>query len=123
MKILFVGDILGRAGRRAVQQNLSKVQAEHGIDLTIVNVENAAGGFGVSSAIAEAILKMGADVLTSGNHIWDQKEVYPHLDRQPRLLRPQRRRFLPRCRLLPWPRHEQRHRSGMNWRTLARFYC
>ena len=88
MKILFVGDILGRAGRRAVQQNLSKVQAEHGIDLTIVNVENAAGGFGVSSAIAEAILKMGADVLTSGNHIWDQKEVYPHLDRQPRLLRP-----------------------------------
>ena len=88
MKILFVGDIVGRGGRRALQQNLGKVQEERGIDFTIVNVENAAGGFGVSVPIAESILRMGADVLTSGNHVWDQKEVFPYLDRQPRLLRP-----------------------------------
>lgn len=88
MKILFVGDIVGRGGRRALQQHLADVQEKHGIDFTIVNVENSAGGFGVSAPIAESVLKMGANVMTSGNHIWDQKEVYPYLDHQPRLLRP-----------------------------------
>ncbi len=88
MKVLFVGDIIGRVGRRVLRENLADVQERNDVDFTIVNVENAAGGFGVSAPIAEGILERGADVLTSGNHIWDQKDVYPYLDRQPRMLRP-----------------------------------
>lgn len=88
MKILFVGDVIGRGGRRTLQANLAEVQEEKGIDFTVVNVENAAGGFGVSARIAEHVLKLGTDVMTSGNHIWDQKDVYSYLNRQPRLLRP-----------------------------------
>lgn len=88
MKILFVGDIVGRAGRRIFKQHLEKVQSEHKIDFTIANVENAAGGFGITPSIAEQILKMGVDAMTSGNHIWDKREILDYFDRQPRLLRP-----------------------------------
>jgi len=88
MKILFVGDIVGRGGRKVLAEKLGGIQRENGIDFTIVNVENAAGGFGVTGEIADKILEWGADVLTSGNHVWDRKESYPYMDRQPRLLRP-----------------------------------
>lgn len=88
MKVLFVGDIVGRAGRRILKENLERVQSEDQIDFTIVNVENAAGGFGITPSIAEKILKMGVDVMTSGNHIWDKREIMDYFDRQPRLLRP-----------------------------------
>ena len=88
MKILFVGDVVGRAGRGILKKHLSQIKAEHQIELTIVNVENAAGGFGVTESVGEQILGYGVDVMTSGNHIWDKKEVYEYFSKQPRLLRP-----------------------------------
>jgi metallophosphoesterase (TIGR00282 family) len=88
MKILFVGDVVGKGGRKVLKEKISQIQQDHDIEFTIVNVENAAGGFGVTGSIAEDILALGADVLTSGNHIWDRKESYSYLERQPRLLRP-----------------------------------
>jgi metallophosphoesterase (TIGR00282 family) len=88
MKILFVGDIVGRGGRKILKEKLRQIQYENDIEFTIVNVENAAGGFGVTSTIADQILGLGVDVLTSGNHIWDRKDSYEYMDRQPRLLRP-----------------------------------
>ena len=88
MKILFVGDVVGRAGRKILEERLPEIQQEHEVEFTIANVENAAGGFGVTPSIAEKILGYGVDVMTSGNHIWNKKEVFDYFDRQPRLLRP-----------------------------------
>jgi 2',3'-cyclic-nucleotide 2'-phosphodiesterase len=88
VRILFIGDIFGSPGRRIVSDHVADIIETNQIDLTIANAENAAGGFGVTPAIAEDLLAMGLDVLTSGNHIWDKREIYDYLDRQPRLLRP-----------------------------------
>ena len=88
MKIFFVGDIVARAGRTVLHEHLKSIQESYQVDLTILNCENAAGGFGVTPKIADELFKWGADVLTSGNHIWDKKEIFPYLDEQPRLLRP-----------------------------------
>jgi metallophosphoesterase (TIGR00282 family) len=88
MKILFIGDTVGRAGRAIVHQYLKPLQQEYEADLTILNCENAAAGFGVTPKIADEFFDWGIDVLTSGNHIWDKKEIMPYLDKNPRLLRP-----------------------------------
>lgn len=88
MKALFVGDIVGRGGRRVLREHLDRIRAAESVDLTVVNVENSAGGYGVTREIAEKILAQGVDVLTTGNHVWDQKESLDYLERQPRLLRP-----------------------------------
>lgn len=88
MKILFVGDVVGRGGRRVLREKLPELQAENGIDFTVANVENAAGGFGITPLIGEQILGLGVDVMTSGNHIWDKKESVKYLDQEARLLRP-----------------------------------
>ena len=88
MNILFVGDIVGKKGRRIVRQMLPVLQSENDIDFIIANVENAAGGFGITPSIAREILAMEVDVMTSGNHIWDKKEILEYLDNEPRLLRP-----------------------------------
>ena len=88
MNILFVGDIFASPGRRIVADHLQDIVATNHIDLAIANAENSAGGFGVTPSIAEDLLGLGLDVLTSGNHIWDKREVYDYLGRQPRLLRP-----------------------------------
>ncbi|MGH9339961.1 MAG: TIGR00282 family metallophosphoesterase [Acidobacteriota bacterium] len=88
MKILFVGDIVGRAGRVVLKERLAEVQEKNGIDFTIVNVENAAGGFGITPTLADEIRNYGVDVMTSGNHIWDKKEILEYFSGQPRLLRP-----------------------------------
>lgn len=88
MKILFVGDVVGRAGRGLLKKHLARIKVEHQVELTIVNVENTAGGFGITKALGEKILRYGVDVMTSGNHIWDKKEVYEYFSEQPRLLRP-----------------------------------
>jgi len=88
MRILFVGDIVGKAGRRAIQEILGKVIADQKIDFTIANGENVAGGMGITPMIAIDILDHGVDVLTSGNHIWAKKEIIPFLDEELRILRP-----------------------------------
>ena len=88
MRILFVGDIFGKPGRDIAQKAVPALIETRGIDLVIANVENSAAGFGVTGDIAETILKYGVDVMTSGNHIWDKKEVLEYIPRQPRLLRP-----------------------------------
>ena len=88
MKILFIGDIFGAPGRRIVADHVEDIVKTNQIDLAIANAENAAGGFGITPAIAEELFALGLDVLTSGNHVWDKRELYDYLDRQPRLLRP-----------------------------------
>jgi 2',3'-cyclic-nucleotide 2'-phosphodiesterase len=88
MNLLFIGDIFASPGRRIVADHLSDIVETNRIDLAIANAENAAGGFGLTPAIAEELFAMGLDVLTSGNHIWDKREVYDYFGRQPRLLRP-----------------------------------
>ena len=88
MRILFVGDIVGKPGRQAIKGLLREVVASHEIEFTIANGENAAGGMGITPAIALEILSEGVDVLTSGNHIWAKREIMPFLDEERRLLRP-----------------------------------
>ena len=83
-----VGDVYGEPGRAAVQKLLPKLKQEHQIDFTVVNVENAAGGFGVTATIARAFLDQGVDVMTSGNHIWDKKEIVEYIGKENLLLRP-----------------------------------
>ncbi|HVL67804.1 MAG TPA: TIGR00282 family metallophosphoesterase [Vicinamibacterales bacterium] len=88
MRILFIGDIFGKPGRDIAHRAIPALVAQREIDLVVANVENSAAGFGVTGDIAETILKYGVDVMTSGNHIWDKKEVLDYIPRQPRLLRP-----------------------------------
>jgi 2',3'-cyclic-nucleotide 2'-phosphodiesterase len=88
MKICFVGDVMGQPGRRAFAAALPRIRSEHRPEFVIVNAENAAGGFGLTPEIAQELFAAGADVLTSGNHIWDKKQVMEYLDREPRVLRP-----------------------------------
>jgi metallophosphoesterase (TIGR00282 family) len=88
MNILFIGDIFGSPGRRIVADHLQDIVRANSIDLTIANAENAAGGFGITPSIAEELFDMGLDVLTSGNHVWDKRELFDYFARQPRLLRP-----------------------------------
>ena len=79
MNILFVGDIVGPAGRRIVREHLPHVMETNAVDLLIINGENAAGGFGITPPIAEEIFDMGAHVITTGNHIWDKKEIFEYM--------------------------------------------
>ena len=75
MRVLFLGDIVGRSGRNAVIEHLPGLRRELALDFIVVNVENAAGGFGVTPAICDDVLAAGADVLTTGNHVWDKREI------------------------------------------------
>jgi 2',3'-cyclic-nucleotide 2'-phosphodiesterase len=88
MNILFIGDIFASTGRRIVADHLQDIVQSNRIDLAIANAENAAGGFGITPSIAEELFALGLDVLTSGNHVWDKRELYDYFARQPRLLRP-----------------------------------
>src|SRR5881628_3118582 len=88
MKVLMVGDIFGESGRAALARLLPRLREEHAIDFCVVNCENAAGGFGVTAPMAKQMLEQGADVLTSGNHIWDKKEIIEFITRDNLLLRP-----------------------------------
>jgi len=88
MRILFVGDVVGSPGRRILKSVLPRLRGELCPDLVVVNGENAAGGNGLTPATADEIFRAGSDVVTSGNHIWDRKEIHPYLDRHERLLRP-----------------------------------
>ncbi|HLF50233.1 MAG TPA: TIGR00282 family metallophosphoesterase [Methylomirabilota bacterium] len=86
--VLCVGDVFGEPGRRAIQLLLPKIRKQHDVDLAVVNVENAASGFGVTPPIAKAFLDQGVDVMTSGNHIWDKKEIVEYIVKENLLLRP-----------------------------------
>lgn len=88
MNILFVGDIFASSGRRIVADHLRDIVETNRVELAVANAENAAGGFGITPPVAEELFGLGLDVLTTGNHIWDKREIYSYLDRQPRLLRP-----------------------------------
>lgn len=88
MNILFIGDIVGKPGRRAVRELLPSIAARHGADFIVANCENAAGGFGVTRDVVVELFKCGIDVLTSGNHIWDKKDVFDFIGAYDRLLRP-----------------------------------
>jgi 2',3'-cyclic-nucleotide 2'-phosphodiesterase len=88
MRILFLGDVVGRTGRETVAAELPGLRGALGIDLAIVNGENASHGFGLAPDMAEAFFKAGADVITLGNHSWDRKEIVPYIADHPRLIRP-----------------------------------
>ncbi|MDP2831011.1 MAG: TIGR00282 family metallophosphoesterase [Candidatus Omnitrophota bacterium] len=88
MKILFIGDIVGSPGREAMQRLLAPLKQELGIDFVIANAENASGGSGITSKVADELFASGADVLTSGDHIWKKPEIFELINREERILRP-----------------------------------
>jgi len=88
MRILFVGDIVGRSGRTIVNERMPKLVRDWKLDLVVANGENSAGGFGISEAIYRELLEAGVDAITLGNHAWDQKEALVFIERAPRLIRP-----------------------------------
>ena len=88
MRLLFIGDIVGRAGRKVLLEKLPGLRKRYALDFVIVNGENAAGGFGITEAILNDFLEAGADCVTLGNHAFDQKDALVFIDRQPRLVRP-----------------------------------
>jgi len=83
LQILFVGDVFGSPGRRIVGEHLASLVSQHGVDLVVVNAENSAGGFGVTPATADELFDLGAHVLTTGNHVWDKKEIIEYLQSVP----------------------------------------
>ena len=88
MRILFIGDVVGRSGRAILLERLGRLVADWKLDFVVVNGENAAGGFGITEAIYQEFVDAGVDVITGGNHSWDQKEALVFIERAPRLLRP-----------------------------------
>jgi metallophosphoesterase (TIGR00282 family) len=88
MRLLFLGDVVGRSGREAVVEHLPRLRRELALDFVVVNGENAAGGFGITEKICAELYDAGADVVTTGNHVWDQKETVSFIGRDTRLLRP-----------------------------------
>jgi metallophosphoesterase (TIGR00282 family) len=88
MRILFIGDVVGRSGRKIVLERLPGLIAEWSLDLVVVNGENAAGGFGITEAIYHDLIDVGCDAITLGNHAWDQREALVFIERAPRLIRP-----------------------------------
>jgi len=87
-RILMIGDVIGKPGRVAIERTLPGIRDERGIDFVTANGENLAGGMGLTVSTCEALFAAGVDVVTSGNHIWDKREIYPFLDESERLLRP-----------------------------------
>ena len=88
LKILFIGDIVGRPGRKILKNCLKEIINEEGVDLTIANGENAAGGFGITYDVAQEIFGAGVDLITMGNHTWDNRDIYHVLEEEPRIVRP-----------------------------------
>ncbi|HKF49211.1 MAG TPA: TIGR00282 family metallophosphoesterase [Terracidiphilus sp.] len=101
MNILFVGDIFGSAGRKIVAEHIGHVREANAVDLTIINGENAAGGFGLTAQIADDLFDLGADVLTTGNHVWDKKELFDYLNSVPAESQKRPRRILRPLNMYP----------------------
>ena len=89
MKLLYLGDVVGRSGREAVVEKLPELRRDLDLDFVIVNGENAAGGFGITGEICRQLYDAGADIIVTGNHVWDQRETASYIERDPRLLRPE----------------------------------
>jgi metallophosphoesterase (TIGR00282 family) len=88
MRVLFIGDIMGEPGRRAIARAIPRLVSQRQIDVVIGNGENVAGGFGITPELAEELFELGLAVITTGNHAWDKKEILDYFPREPRLLRP-----------------------------------
>ena len=88
MKILICGDVMGKSGRRAVEAYVPTLREKLGLDFVVVNGENAAHGFGITEKMCDAFFDLGVDVITTGNHVWDQREIMNYIGDEPRLLRP-----------------------------------
>ena len=88
MRVLIIGDVIGKPGRTAVRALLPELRQELGLDLVIANGENSAGGLGITPETAEDLLSSGVDAITTGNHVWDQREIIPHLDSSMPIIRP-----------------------------------
>ena len=88
IRLLFIGDIVGKPGRELVRRGLSALVAQHRVDLVIANGENAAAGFGITPEIADDLFSYGVHVITGGNHSWDKREILSYIPEHPRLLRP-----------------------------------
>ncbi len=88
MKLLYLGDVVGRSGREAVVEKLPGLRRDLDLDFVIVNGENAAGGFGITGEICRQFYDAGTDVIVTGNHVWAQRETVSYIERDPRLLRP-----------------------------------
>jgi len=88
LRILYCGDLVGRAGRNAIIRHIKTVREKYKADAVIINGENACHGFGISAAVAEELLNSGVDGITTGNHIWQQKEIFPFLDQSSQIVRP-----------------------------------
>ncbi len=88
MRILYCGDVVGRAGRDVIMKSLAQLRERHRLDVIVVNGENAAGGFGLTAAICDDFFSVGADLITTGNHVFDQRELIGHLNKESRLIRP-----------------------------------
>jgi metallophosphoesterase (TIGR00282 family) len=88
LRVLMIGDAIGKPGRHALERELAGLRQERGVDFVTANGENVAGGMGLTMSTAHALFDAGVDVITSGNHIWDKRELIPQLDREPRILRP-----------------------------------
>jgi metallophosphoesterase (TIGR00282 family) len=101
LNILFIGDIFGRAGRTIVREHIGHVRHEHAVDLVVINAENAAGGFGLTPQIAEDMFDLGADVLTTGNHVWDKRDLADYLGSAPANSSERARRVLRPANLHP----------------------
>jgi metallophosphoesterase (TIGR00282 family) len=88
VKLLFLGDVVGRSGREAIQKHLPGLRKSLGLDFVVANAENAAGGYGITDKVASELYANGVDCITTGNHVWDQRELILTIDRDPKLLRP-----------------------------------
>jgi metallophosphoesterase (TIGR00282 family) len=88
VKLLFIGDIVGKSGRQAISRELHRLVDRHMVDLVVANGENAAGGFGLTEEVAGDLFKLGIDIITSGNHIWDKRDSLDYIKREERLIRP-----------------------------------
>jgi hypothetical protein len=122
VNILFIGDIFGSAGRRIVHEHIGHLRQAHDLDLIVINAENAAGGFGLTPQLAEELFDLGADVLTTGNHVWDKRELIDYMDAVPNGNQDRGRRVLRPANLQPGlPGHgvyEGTTRSGVEYAVI-----
>ena len=112
LRILFIGDVVGRTGRTAITEHLPGMIRDWKLDLVVVNGENAAGGFGITEAIYQELLDAGADAVTLGNHAWDQHEALVFIERAPRLVRP---RIFRKARRAAAPRWSTPRTASARW--------